>query len=204
VNSRNKTYTGEQQNAEKQFRDNFESIYFSYYPGMVRFAKEYVGCKEDAENIVHDAFAEIWEGRKGYQNRMNFMLAFLFATIKNKCIDYLRHQIVVRETEDILQETFRLDMQMKFDSLESFNQDLFSSGERIEHIIGQAIDALPEQCRKIFIMNKLEGKKQKDIARELNISVNTVESQMGIAYKKLKESLKGYLPLLVFFAEFIK
>jgi RNA polymerase sigma-70 factor (ECF subfamily) len=185
-------------NITKQFRDNFESIYSSYYPGMIRFAINYVGCKEEAENIVHDAFAEIWEARRGEFYKMNYLLAFLFTSIKNKCIDYLRHQIVVRETEDIIQEAFRLDMQLKFDSLESFNQDLFFTGESVENMITQAINALPEKCRQIFIMNKLEGKKQKEIAQELNISINTIESQMAIAYKKLRESLKDYLPLLVF------
>ncbi|MCC8170678.1 MAG: LuxR C-terminal-related transcriptional regulator, partial [Parabacteroides sp.] len=55
-----------------------------------------------------------------------------------------------------------------------------------------------EKCRTIFIMSKLEGKKQKEIARELAISVNTVETQMGIAYKKLRAELKDYLPLFLF------
>jgi RNA polymerase sigma-70 factor (ECF subfamily) len=181
-----------------QFRENFENIYISYYPGMIRFALRYVGCKEEAENIVHDAFAEIWQARKGEFYKMNHLLAFLFTSIKNKSIDYLRHQIVVRDTEDIIKEAFRLDMQMKFDTLESFNQDLFFTGESVENIIDKAINSLPEKCRQIFIMNKLEGKKQQEIAQELNISINTIESQMAIAYKKLKESLKDYLPILVF------
>jgi RNA polymerase sigma-70 factor (ECF subfamily) len=47
-------------------------------------------------------------------------------------------------------------------------------------------------------MNKIEGKKQKIIAEELNISLNTVENQMSIAYRKLKEILKDYLPILFF------
>lgn len=68
----------------------------------------------------------------------------------------------------------------------------------IEQILSKAIDALPEKCREIFIKNKIEGKKQKEIAMELNISVNTVETQMGIAYKKLKTELKDYFPLFLF------
>lgn len=50
-----------------------------------------------------------------------------------------------------------------------------------------------------FIKNKIEGKKQKEIAAELNISINTVETQMGIAYKKLKTELKDYFPLFLFY-----
>ena len=66
--------------------------------------------------------------------------------------------------------------------------------ERLE----QALAALPERCRLIFVMNKLEGKKQFQIAEELSISVNTVETQMALAYKKLRNELKDCLPFLAF------
>jgi RNA polymerase sigma-70 factor (ECF subfamily) len=81
--------------------------------------------------------------------------------------------------------------------LEAFDEQLFSEPD-IETVIQSAIESLPEKCREIFILSKIEGKKQKAIAQELNISVNTVENQMAIAYKKLKEILKDYLPLLIF------
>jgi RNA polymerase sigma-70 factor (ECF subfamily) len=98
----------------------------------------------------------------------------------------------------MMQETFRRDMQMKFDSLEAFDQDLLSSETSIGDLIIKAIDSLPPKCREIFLKSKLEGKKQKEIAREMNLSVNTVETQMGIAYAKLKRELKNYLLLLMF------
>jgi RNA polymerase sigma-70 factor (ECF subfamily) len=183
---------------ETVFLTNFRDIYLSYCRGMVRFACEYVGSREDAENIVHDAFAEVWEIKPGYLEK-KYLLALLFTAIKNRCIDYLRHRIVVREAENLIQEAFRRDMQMKYDSLESFDHELLTRGETVEERVSRAIDCLPEKCRQIFVMNKLEGRKQKEIAQTLNISVNTVESQMSIAYKKLREELKDYLPLLAFF-----
>lgn len=73
------------------------------------------------------------------------------------------------------------------------------SEQDIEKIISEVINSLPEKCREIFIKSKIEGKKQKDIAVEMNISLKTVENQMNIAYKKLKSELKDYLPLLLFF-----
>jgi RNA polymerase sigma-70 factor (ECF subfamily) len=48
------------------------------------------------------------------------------------------------------------------------------------------------------LKSKIEGKKQKEIAEEMNISINTVETQMGIAYKKLRNELKDYFPLFIF------
>ena len=60
------------------------------------------------------------------------------------------------------------------------------------------MNSLPGKCREIFLKSKIEGKKQKEIAEEMNISINTVETQMGIAYKKLRSELKDYFPLFVF------
>lgn len=65
-------------NAEQLFQDNFESIYLSHYQGMIRFAREYIMSVEDAENIVQDAFAEIWETRKGFFRKKSHLLALLF------------------------------------------------------------------------------------------------------------------------------
>lgn len=179
------------------FEQNFKAIYLSHYEGMVRFAREYVVSVEEAENIVHDSFAELWEVREKYIHKMKYLLAFLFTSIKNKCIDYLRHEIVVKETEDMLQQEYRLSMQMKYYSLEAFNEDVLSDSD-LDELIYKAIASLPDKCREIFVKNKFEGKRQKEIARELNISINTVENHMAVAYKKLKQELKDYLPLLIF------
>ena len=145
---------------EKQHID-FEQIYLSYFSKMKRFAREYVLSDEDAENIVQDVFLDFWEKKELLPLPIN-ILAYLFTSIKNRCIDFLRHKIVQKEVEN------------------------------------KIIDSLPERCREIFLKSKIEGKKQKEIAEEMNISINTVETQMGIAYKKLRNELKDYFPLFIF------
>lgn len=174
----------------------FEDIYLSYFSKMKYFAKEYVVLDEDAENIVQDVFVELWENREMLNMHIN-LIAYLFTTIKNKCLNHLRHKIVVQETASKIQEEYLISLRMNLDSLEAFDDHLFSDQD-IEKIISRALDTLSEKCRTIFIMSKLEGKKQKEIAQELNISINTVETQMGIAYKKLRIELKDYLPILLF------
>lgn len=175
---------------------NFEQIYISYFSAMKRFAKEYVLFEEDAENIIQDVFLDVWEKRDLLPFQIN-LVAYLFVSIKNRCIDHLRNKIRTEETVNKMQEEYYLTMKIKFDALEEFDQNLFSEKD-IERIISNAINSLPEKCRKIFIKSKIEGKKQKEIATELNISINTIETQMGIAYRKLKEELKDYVPLLFF------
>ena len=177
-------------------RIEFENIYVAHYSRMKRFAQEYVIREEDAENIVQDVFLDLWEQNLLLLTHTN-LFAYLFTTLKNRCIDFLRHKTIVKQTAQKLQDDYTKALQMKFQSLEAFDEQLFSEPD-IETVIQNAIESLPEKCREIFVLNKIEGKKQKTIAQELNISINTVENQMAIAYKKLKEILKDHIPLLIF------
>ena len=181
---------------KKILSDHFEEIYVSWFSRMKYFALEYVVSEEDAENIVQDVFTELWERKEILAYDVN-LVALLFTSIKNRCIDLLRHRIVVKEAVNLIQEEYQATLRMKLASLELFDQSLLSEQD-IERIITEVVDSLPEKCREIFIKSKIEGKKQKDIAAELNISLKTVENQMAIAYKKIKSELKDYLPLLIF------
>lgn len=180
---------------DQEHDKEFERIYIRYYARMKRFAKEYVIYEEDAENILQDVFVDFWEKREVLLTYVN-LIAFLFTAIKNRCIDLLRRKTLEEEVTGRIQEESFLTLQMNLNSLKALDSDLFSE-ENVETIINQAIASLPERCREIFIKSKIEGKKQKEIAAELNISVNTVETQMGIAYKKLKEGLKDLYPIFL-------
>lgn len=169
-------------------QDNFDQIYVIYFPRMRRFAKEYVLFDEDAENVVQDVFLLLWEKREVLDVKVS-LAAYLFSLVKNKCIDYLRHQAVA--------EDYKEEQKAKLYALEQLNYHI-SSDEDIENILNNAIEKLPKKCREIFIKSRIEGKKYREIASELNLSVNTVENQISIALKKLRIELKDYLPLFIF------
>lgn len=68
----------------------------------------------------------------------------------------------------------------------------------LESKIWQVINSLPEKCRKIFELNRFEGKKYNEIADHLNISVKTVETQISKALKTLRDNLRDYMHLFLF------
>lgn len=175
---------------------DFEQFYITWYSRAKYFAREYVHSESDAENIIQDVFLHLYE-RRDLMDAYTNLTAYLFTSIKNRCLDYLRKWVLEQETAQGVQDEFEMELWMKYDSLEIFNTQ-FSDETDIGELLDNALQKLPERCRNIFIMNKLEGKKQKEIAEELNLSINTVESQMGIAYKKLREELKDCLPLFIF------
>ncbi len=174
----------------------FEDIYVRYYTRLKRFTQEYVVAEEDAENILQDVFLDFWEKREALLSHVN-LIAFLFTAIKSRSIDFLRRKTLEQEVVNLIQEEYSLTLKMNLNSLLAFDEHTFSQ-EETEELINRAIASLPDKCREIFIKNKIEGKNRKDIAAELNISINTIETQMTIAYKKLKASLKDMHPLFLF------
>ena len=175
---------------------NFDEIYLNYFPRLLRFAREYVLSHEDAENIVQNVFASLWERRAELKIHIS-LVSYLFTLIKNHCIDHLRHKNNIEKGKKLIQENYNLELQMKLYSLEALDY-LLVSDSHLEETITRAIDSLPEKCREIFIRSKIEGKKYREIADELQISVNTVENQMSIALRKLREQLKEYMPVFLF------
>lgn len=180
-----------------EYKDQFKEVYISYYARLKRFARQYVAREEDAENIVQDIFFELWEKQLEFSSFIN-LNGFLFTMLKNRCIDFLRRETLEQEVSKTIQDEQSRELKMKFESLEALDSAFLNQPD-IDALIQNAIDSLPEKCREIFMMNKFEGKKQKVIARELDISIHTVESQMAIAYKKLKVILKDHFLLFIFF-----
>ena len=180
---------------EKQSFD-FEQTYIDHFSKMKRFAVTYILSEAEAENIVQDIFLDLWEHRAQMTSHTN-LVAHLFTAVKNKCIDYLRHQITAQKVEETIQSNHVMELQMKFESLEVFDT-VYTDYTEIEILLHKAIDSLPDKCRDIFIKSKIEGRKQKEIAEELNISINTVETQMAVAYKRLKLLLKDHYLLWLF------
>ena len=181
----------------QKYRESFKEVYISYYSRMKRFAQQYVIREEDADNIVQDIFLELWEKQLQLNSIVN-LNGFLFRILKNKCIDFLRRKKLEQQIADKIQSEYIRTLMLKFESLEAL-EDKFFDDVDTDTIIQKAIDSLPEKCREIFIKNKIEGKKQKLIAEELYISVHTVESQMAIAYKKLRKALINYPHFLIIF-----
>jgi RNA polymerase sigma-70 factor (ECF subfamily) len=174
----------------------FKEFYTHWYPRTAAFAREYLLSDEDADDVVQDVFVDLYERFDALEGRVN-MVAYLFTSLKNRCIDHLRHRTVERDAANRIQEEFTLTMRMKFDSLEVLDDGIFGE-ETVEQIIERALAALPERCRIIFVKHKLEGMRQKDIAAELGLSPKTVENQLTIAYRKLREELKPCVALLLF------
>ena len=183
-------------NLHNDKKSDFSRVYSIYFPKLVRFAREFVLSTEDAENIIQDIFIYLWEHQEilGSLSNLN---AFLFVLVKNRCIDFIRQKKLVERKREEFEMVMDKELQLKMYALQQFDENALSADD-IEVILNNAINSVPEKCREVFILSRMEGLKYREIAERLNISTKTVENQIITALKKLRVELKDYLPLFIF------
>jgi len=161
----------------------YDYIFHFYYSGLVVFVHKYINDQDVAEDIVQEFFVKLWINRERLQIETT-LKSYFFSSIKNRCIDFLRHELIKGKVEKQLLE--------KVQNLTD-EQNLLIESELRDHI-NAAIDKLPPVCKEIFIMNRFEGLKPAEIAEKKGLSVRTVETHIGKALKILKKELSVYLP----------
>ena len=130
----------------------------------------------------------IWEARERFYS-IPAIKSFLYTTVRNSCLIYLRHQKVKERNESEIARWILLEDEEK-NILE----------DEVNTMLYEAIKDLSEKSRDIVIMT-LNGSSNIDIAKELNISVNTVKTVKLRAYRVLRKRLKGIQWLLLFLLE---
>lgn len=179
-------------------RGAFEQIFRTYYTDLCRFCIKYVRDEQVAEEVVQEVFINIWERRASLKITTSIK-SYLFTAIRNRSFNYLKLQLP--------KEQKKVDLEgvgyMEDDSRE---QEMIM--DELRQHVNDAVEALPNKCRIIFSLSRNAGMTYKEIAEELDISVKTVENQIGLALKKLRESLnpiwdKIMLIILMFFSDFL-
>jgi RNA polymerase sigma-70 factor (ECF subfamily) len=165
----------------------FEMLFRTYYQPLCNYAFTFVQDRDEAEEIVQSTFLNIWEKRESLSIHTG-VKPYLYAMVRNACLNVIKH-------EKIKQQHAAMEMAVAERSTESVARTVMAS--ELETKIYQAMDRLPEQCRLIFKLSRFEELKYAEIAQQLNISIKTVENQMGKALRIMREQLKDYLPLLI-------
>ena len=129
----------------------------------------------DVDDIVQETYYRLLQARE--KGGVSAVKAFLFATARNLTIDRLRHRQVMR-SESLVDhfESSVLDGQDAIPEIVARNQEL--------EMLTEAIQSLPDRCREIFTLRKVYGLSQREIAKQLGLSENTVTAQITIGAKK--------------------
>lgn len=175
-------------------RDDFEALFYSMYDNLYFLAISYVNVKEIAEDLVQDAFLQLWRNRNNLNADTN-TTNYLYTLTKNNCLNYLKHQEV---SEKYIRNRSAAELQFFQKSLNSL-PDSYADLLGLKKDLDEAINKLPEDLREIFLLNRFSDMTYAKIAEKKSLSVKTVEAKMSKTIKILKRVLKEYYPLLIFF-----
>lgn len=167
---------------EKSFRKLFEL----YYPALCVYAKRFIEGKATREDIVQDVFLSIWENRKHISIEVSTK-NYLLTCVRNHCLNYLR-QHTTESIEQLIQNNI---------PIYAVSNDDFYTLTELRELLAKSISKLPDDYRRVFELNRFEGKSYGEIAESMDISVRTVERYKNKAIEILKKELKDYLPFFI-------
>ena len=160
----------------------FRQLFDLYYTRLVMFAKKYLDDMDAARDLVQDFFVQIYESRESLSIQTS-LESYLYISVRNRCLNYLKHLQVKDKYQQTIKTAgngFDQEIEEKIDAAE------------LENRIFEIISSLPARCSRIYILSRVEGKQNKEIANDLDLSIRTVETQISKALKVLRDTL---LPL---------
>ncbi|MBC7425568.1 MAG: RNA polymerase sigma-70 factor [Bacteroidia bacterium] len=165
----------------------FETLFKRYYSTLCSYAGKIIKNSDASEEIVQDCFVKLWEKRANI-NIDSSVKSYLYRSVHNACLNGIKHEAI--------KDTYKNLQAQHYSSSFAFATDALHASE-LQTSIQKAIDTLPPQCKTIFTMSRFEELSYREIAEILNLSIKTIENQMGKALKIMRLQLAGYLNLFI-------
>ena len=162
----------------------FDTLFLRYYAALCAYARQFLNV-EDARDVVQNLMAWLWEN---YEMLVieSTLRSYLFSAVRNCCFTELHKQEIRRKAHHQIHQK----LQHLFDDPDFYVMDELT--EKIE----EAVKALPETYREVFVKNRFEQKTYKEIAQEMGVSAKTVDYRISQALKQLRVALRDYLPIM--------
>ncbi len=172
----------------------FKEVFALLYPRLKGYCKLFISNKSQVEDIIQETFISLWDSKDAIKPEKT-LESYVFVILRNKCLNFLKKQKLENEQVDVenlkveeLQFLYQLDFTEKEDK--SLEEQLIESFKT-------AVDELPDKMKAVFTLCKINGKKQKEVAEELGISIKMVEKHISKAKQQIREKLIQQYPALI-------
>lgn len=165
-------------------------LYEQFYVPMVLFASKYIRDEEAAKDVVQEFLISMLGQKKQFENIIALKV-YLYNSVKNRCLNYIRHERVREEYEaKAIQE---------FDDVDLFWDRVMEEDVYVR--VMQAVEELPRQYRNVMVLS-LEGYKISEVAEQMGIALDTAKEYKKEGKKRLSARLQG-LGMSMFVAIFL-
>lgn len=171
----------------------YEELFKQTFPRMQGYCRLFIHDQAQANDLVQECFIRLWEKRSTIKTTHS-VENLLFVMLRNRCLNFLRDQ-KLHNIENNIQTIAENEIQHLY-QLDFLGEEELSLEEQLIAAIRQSVEKLPEKRKIVFTKAKIEGKKNKDIANELGISVKAVEKHLHQAKEQIRNEMQLKFPLL--------
>lgn len=172
----------------------FHELYLYFAPILYRYVYSLLHSKEDTEDILHNVFCKIWEMRNTLKDNTNFE-AFLVTVSKNSAYNLFKSKYYSMVLKESMINKDITDIGSHPNNCINGENDIIE--QDLTSYLGKVISNLPPRRKEIFILNRFKGLTYKEISEKLQISENTVDTQMRKALAYIKENLGNELIVIL-------
>jgi RNA polymerase sigma-70 factor, ECF subfamily len=171
----------------------FELLYKKLFPRLKDFAHRIVKDDDIAKDIVQDVFVKIWE--KKMEIKPINIEAFIFRVLRNQCITHIQNLRIVENIKVNLGNLNQAEELYRIDFIK--NEPYILVEKELQLEVEKVLNSLPEQCRNVFQLSRIEGLKNREIAERLGINIKNVERHITRALKTFKDRFGDKIPIAV-------
>ncbi|MDN5211971.1 RNA polymerase sigma-70 factor [Fulvivirgaceae bacterium BMA12] len=172
---------------EEDDLDAFERIYKMYEKQLGQYAFQFTKSRFISDEIIQDVFFKLWLHRKSLRKDGNIK-AYLYRMVRNRSLNYIRDAVQHEDLAEVL----------KKDALRARDQadDLVISMD-LDNLMDSILERLPERKRNIYQLSRQQGKSNGEIAKQLGITIKTVENHIWEALLIIKKHVERHLYLIL-------
>jgi len=169
----------------------FERLYKRYYHRLYSFSMQFTRDESVSQDLVHEVFLKLWENRESLD--LPAMERMLFMITRNLCLNHLKHARIVRNKHMDLKQSRVWEELYRIDFIR--DEPYLLIEQEFTQRITAIMDKLPEKCREVFVLSRVHGMMNREIAGKLNISLKMVEKHISQALRVFRNEFAAFLPV---------
>jgi RNA polymerase sigma-70 factor (family 1) len=165
----------------RQNKSVYNDVFNRFYKGMVTYANNFILDQQASEDVVQEVFISLWENSKDIDVKSS-LKSYLHTMVRNRCLNYLK-------TLKINDNINLIDL----NSMLVLEDELYVLSEQEKNIlynrVFKVVETFPDSMQQIFKLKFISSYSYLEIAEELNVSVNTVKTQLKRAKERISSSM---------------
>ncbi len=181
-------------NLKKGDPSAFKDVFRILYPRLKGYCKLFISDDSKVEDLIQETFIALWERRDSIKTDKS-VESYLFVILRNNCLNFLRKEKMENTTFSVdMDEVSELQYLYQIDFLGKEEKSL---EEQLVESFQEAVEELPDKMKEVFKLCKIDGRKQKEVADEIGISLKMVEKHIAKAKEQIRDKLIKQYPTLI-------